>query len=163
VPVLTIGLTIGLVLLGAACGDDGSSGADSTTTTETADTTSTTTTTSTTQPPTTVTLAPPELADFQGPTGPVCTTLEEAAASLHDAWAAGDPVAGVRCATGPAMQTLFGSGATGPADSEFFAGCFPDESPALCSYAYEGGAINFSMSSDPNAGAVVQAVSFLAD
>jgi hypothetical protein len=81
--------------------------------------------------------------------------------SLHDAWVAEDEAAAAQCATPEAVTTLF-DGSPGPADDEFFAGCFTDMSPITCSYAYTGGAISFALECNGSDCDVTE-VSFIAD
>lgn len=132
------GLFVALVLplAVAACGDDGGDNKaertdESTTSTSTSTTTATVPPTAATTPATT-------------PAPDHCATAEEAAMSLHDSWVGNDADGAHACATDAAVDKLFTT-VNGPAAGEYFAGCSGGP-PATCSYAHEGGAINFLVS-----------------
>ncbi len=150
VPVL-VASALALVACGGGDDSDAEEAREPTTTSSTTTTTPAPTTTATTTPPPP---APPQ----------TCKTPEEAATSLHDGWAVGDQAAAARCALPAAVSALFG-GPSGPAAGEFFAGCFGQASPVTCSYAYEGGGINFTIvcAASLGIGCQVTAVSFVAD
>ncbi len=137
----------GLSLLLAACGGgDDEVKAQSTTTTTT--TSTTTTTPPSTSPPVTV--------------GIICSTPDQAAMALVDAWKAGDQAAAARCATPAAVSTMFQTNGAGAQWT--FQGCGgPDPGVPQCQYSYEGGAATFTLNGTEAAGWKVVNVGFVAD
>jgi hypothetical protein len=89
------------------------------------------------------------------------TTAEAAAKRLFDAWRAGDKATARQVATEAVVADLFSHPANGPAPT--FQGCEPDGSTFVCSYTYEGGAMQFTVSGSAAAGFTVTKFGEIAD
>ena len=126
---------------------------------DTIDTTATTlaTTTSTTLVETTTTGATTTVT-----VGIICTTPEDAAKNVVNAWEADDRPAAARCASQAALDELFK--ASGAGASWTFQDCGgPDPGVPTCQFSYEGGAANFKMTGADATGWKVDEVSYIAD
>lgn len=89
------------------------------------------------------------------------TTAEAASAQLFDAWKAGDKAKAKQVANDAAVNELFSHPYTGPAPT--FQGCEPDGATFICSYTYEGGAMQFTVEGSAAAGYKVTKVGYIAD
>ncbi|MEX2254032.1 MAG: hypothetical protein WEC34_01215 [Acidimicrobiia bacterium] len=129
----------------AACGGGDSDSADDTTTTRGTDAS-----TSTTEDTTSVTV------------GIICTTAEDAAMTLVDAWGADDRAAGRRCASEAVVDQMFEvSGAGNTWTDE---GCDrTDPGVPVCAYRYEGGAALLTVEGSEASGWKVTRLEYLAD
>jgi hypothetical protein len=133
----------------ALSGDDDNNVAIDATTTTSSSTTTTLVTTTTIPGSTPVTI------------GVICTTAEEAAMSVIDAWIAGDQAGAARCASETAVTTIFET--TGAGAQYTWQGCLGDPGVPTCSYTYEGGAVNLAVAGTEATGWKVQSVSYVAD
>ncbi|MBV8692490.1 MAG: hypothetical protein JOY57_12580 [Actinobacteria bacterium] len=111
----------------------------------------------TTLPPTTV----GKTTKTTAPSAAKATTAEVASNRLFDAWKAGNKTAARQIASDAVVNELFSHPASGP--PETFQGCDPDAGGFLCSYTYEGGAMQFTVSGSAAAGFKVTKLSYIAD
>jgi len=95
------------------------------------------------------------------PSAAKATTAEAAASRLFDAWKAGDKTKARQVATEAAVSELFSHPYSEPAPT--FQGCDPDGSTFICSYTYEGGATQFTVSGSAATGFTVTKVGQIAD
>jgi hypothetical protein len=119
--------------------------------------------TTTTSSTTTSTLVTATTADGTTPVtvGIICTTPDEAAMTLVDAWLAGDQAAAGRCASEAAVTKIFETSGVGAQYT--WQGCFGDPGVPTCAYTYEGGSVQLSMAGTEAAGWQVQTVGYVAD
>ena len=86
-----------------------------------------------------------------------------AADHLHDAWGADDRAGALRNATQAAVDLLL----RGTRGTLNFAGCTPDpvlgQGHFVCSYTFEGGAVNLDIRGNPTDGFYVESASFIVD
>ena len=89
------------------------------------------------------------------------TTAESASNQLFEAWKANDKAKARQVANEASVTELFSHPYTGP--SPDFQGCEQDGSEYLCSYTYEGGAMQFTVEGSATAGYRVTNVDYIAD
>ncbi len=141
--VVAAGVVLVVAVGAAACnGDDGSSSSS----TSTRGTQATTTT----QDSTSVTV------------GIICSTAEDAAQTLVDAWGSGEEAAARRCATDAVVEELFRTDGAG--NTWTSQGCDrSDPGVPVCAYTYEGGAAFLTVEGTEAAGWKVTGLDFRAD
>lgn len=129
----------------AGCSDDGGGSSEGSTSTRVTEPSS-----STTEDTTSVTV------------GIICSTAEDAAQNLVDAWGSGDQAAARRCATDGVVDELF---LTDGADNTWTAqGCDrTDPGVPVCAYSYEGGAAFLTVEGTEAEGWKVTGLRFQAD
>lgn len=88
-------------------------------------------------------------------------SAEAASSGLFDAWKAGDKAKARQFANDAAVTELFSHPYTGP--SPTFQGCEPHSGPIICSYSYEGGGMQFTVTGNGADGFTVTKVSYTAD
>jgi hypothetical protein len=94
--------------------------------------------------------------------GIVCSTPDEAAKALVDAWKAGDQAAAARCADASVVSKIFENDGTG--SQWTFEGCGgPDPGVPQCFYRYEGGGVTLTLNGTEAAGWKVTSIGFVAD
>jgi hypothetical protein len=142
------GVALVLAVGVAACGgDDSSSSSNTSTTRGTVDSSSTS---STTQDTTPVTI------------GIICSTAEDAASTLVDAWGADDQAAASRCATDDVVTELFQ--VSGAGNTWIDQGCDrTDPGVPVCAYSYEGGAAFLTVEGSEATGWKVTSLRYQAD
>lgn len=91
----------------------------------------------------------------------VCTTPEDASQGVVSAWIAGDRAGAGRCATEPALDTLFETSGAGAQWT--FQGCFGDPGVPDCAFTYPGGSAHFTLNGTEAAGWNVVQVGYVAD
>jgi hypothetical protein len=134
----------------AACGNDDSSSSTAEDTTTRATDVSTTTTPSTTDATTGVTV------------GIICSSPEDAASSLVNAWSTDDRTAALRCASDAVVNRLFR--ASGAGNTWMDQGCdTSDPSAPVCAYSYEGGAAFLTTTGSDADGWQVTELRYVAD
>jgi hypothetical protein len=139
---------VAVVGLAACSDDDGSSNAADDTTTRATDVSTTAPTT--TAPTTGVTV------------GIICTSPEDAAASLVSAWSADDRTAALRCASEGVVNQLFQT--SGAGNTWMDQGCdTSDPSAPVCAYSYEGGAAFLTTTGSDADGWKVTELRYVAD
>jgi hypothetical protein len=145
--VTPVAVVFAFALVVGACGGDGSSSSDSTSTSS-----STTSTSRADTPPDTTSVT----------VGIICSTAEDAAQSVVQAWGADEQAAAARCASDAVVEVLFRTSGVG--NTWFFQGCDrADPGVPICAFSYEGGAAFFTVEGTEAAGWKATKLEFLAD
>lgn len=135
-------LVLGLATTACSSKNDNKSSSGGTTTTNAA---AVTTSTSTTQP-----------------SGPAATA-QAAADGLYNAWVHNDQSDASRYAKPPAISKLFAHPYTAGGATYTRQPCEPQGGQFICSWTYEGGAMQMTVENWPGGGYVVDSVTFIAD
>ena len=91
----------------------------------------------------------------------ICTTPEDASQGVVSAWIAGDRAGAGRCATEPALDTLFETSGAGAQWT--FQGCSGDPGVPDCAFTYPGGSAHFTLNGTEATGWKVVQVGYVAD
>lgn len=91
----------------------------------------------------------------------ICTTPADASQSVVSAWVAGDRAGAGRCATEPALDTLFQTSGAGAQWT--FQGCIGDPAAPDCAFTYPGGSAHLTVNGTEAEGWKVVQVGYVAD